>query len=464
MSGTHQAVIVIHGMGEQRPMTTLRSFAEAAIPQPADPGDVRYRSKPDDVSKSFELRRYDVPSTGNRPATHLYEFYWADKMTGTKLRHLLPLMRALMLRWPWKIRGSVRPFWVIGWIVLAAVGLVVVMTIAQRGPLALLDSPGDLLSRLFGSGGPAGQNAGVEHSTVAGWLTLLAVLMLGTVQGFVIGSFGDVARYLDNKPGNVGVRHDIKAAARDVLKALHESGRYDRIVIVGHSLGSIIGLDMITNYWALVHDQHGRPATFSQDKLEALEALGPTLTPDQVEAYQAAQRDLWVEQRSVGVPWLVTDFVSVGSPLSHADWLMSSGRSQLMERFERSELLHNPPQIDDPRPYSFPNNYTSTAGPRTLFVLHHGAAFACTRWTNIWFPTKIGLFGDPFGGPLTKLFGPGIVDHPVTDGPRWVRRIPILAHVRYWRNPDPMPGTEHPSGHHITLLRDALDLDSDDWL
>ena len=216
---------------------------------------------------------------------------------------------------------------------------------------------------------------------------------------------------------------------------------------------------MITNYWAKVHDQHGRPKTPTHDRLQNIEELGPSLTTGQREEYRNAQRALWLEQRELGVPWLVSDFISVGSPLSHADWLMTSGRHPLGQCFERREILSNPPQPDRPDSDS-PYSYTLD-GTRDLFVLHNAAAFACTRWTNIWFPTKAGLFGDPFGGPVARLFGAGVADRPVTGGSRWPRRVPVLAHVKYWRN----PGCQNlADGDHIRLLREALDLDSRDWL
>ena len=46
-----QAVVLIHGIGEQRPMATLRGFVHALLPK----GE--YYSKPDDISDSFERRR-----------------------------------------------------------------------------------------------------------------------------------------------------------------------------------------------------------------------------------------------------------------------------------------------------------------------------------------------------------------------------------------------------------------------
>ena len=56
-----QAVVLIHGIGEQVPMATLRGFVEAVwttdpdVPKPHVPAQ-RW-SKPDQVSGDFELRR-----------------------------------------------------------------------------------------------------------------------------------------------------------------------------------------------------------------------------------------------------------------------------------------------------------------------------------------------------------------------------------------------------------------------
>ena len=40
------AVVIIHGIGEQRPMETLRSFVEAVLPDPPQGGE-KYFSRPD---------------------------------------------------------------------------------------------------------------------------------------------------------------------------------------------------------------------------------------------------------------------------------------------------------------------------------------------------------------------------------------------------------------------------------
>ena len=137
---------------------------------------------------------------------------------------------------------------------------------------------------------------------------------------------------------------------------------------------------------------------------------------------------------------------------------MARRGDDLEGRFARRELVRDPPQAepsDGAHPYSY-----STADPqRGPWHLHHAAPFACTRWTNIWFPAAAGLFGDPFGGPLAELFGAGVVDRPVTAGRWWVRRRPFLAHISYWSDPDEPP-QGYANGHHVRLLREALALDT----
>ena len=64
-------------------------------------------------------------------------------------------------------------------------------------------------------------------------------------------------------------------------------------------------------------------------------------------------------------------------------------------------------------------------------VLCSDGLFACTRWTNLFFPTRFGLLGDFVGGPLKEVFGPGIRDQAVTAR-GLVRRNSPVAHTSYW--------------------------------
>ncbi|MEM7233578.1 MAG: hypothetical protein AAF517_15490, partial [Planctomycetota bacterium] len=66
MSTKKQAVLMIHGIGRQHPMQTLRSFVKAVW---SDHGDIHNEfagdqawSKPDRLSSNFELRRLSTPT------------------------------------------------------------------------------------------------------------------------------------------------------------------------------------------------------------------------------------------------------------------------------------------------------------------------------------------------------------------------------------------------------------------
>src|SRR5690349_459332 len=75
-----QAIVVIHGIGNQRPMDTLRPFVDAVLNvDPRGENGARYYSKPDGLSSTFELRR--LQSRDSRPRTDYFELYW---------QHLVP--------------------------------------------------------------------------------------------------------------------------------------------------------------------------------------------------------------------------------------------------------------------------------------------------------------------------------------------------------------------------------------
>lgn len=441
-----QAVVVIHGMGEQRPQETLRAFIRAAVALPGQRSRLPYRKKINLIDQSG-LYWYEMPSSEDRPATRIFEYYWAKKMSGSKLRHLRPLGKILLRRLPWRVPGNLIAYYLMGWLLVLTVVLLAVYLVRRLGAFAELGGI-DGLKKLAERGGAA-----------AGW-TVVGVLVVGArVVKFAVDNFGDVARYLDDAPDNVEVRRAIKSGGLELLRKIQNSGEYDRIVLVGHSLGSIIALDLIKYLWA-EHAMHGTLDTPSQAALARVEKLGmmlaTTATPTAtlVKAYRDAQRELWLEQRRLGNPWLISDLVSVGSPLAHAEILLASTPDELVQRQTHWDIPRNPPQ-----PNGLGYRSRSPAGSPPTQVLHHGAVFACTRWTNIWTPAHAGLFGDPVGGPLTPLFGPGVLDCPVLAGPR-LRYVPVLAHLWYWR------GGCRPvvAGGAIDLLRRAIDLERTDWL
>ena len=60
-----QAVVIIHGIGEQRPMETLRAFVAGALGVDRDALKEFVFSKPDRIDDTLELRRLSVSTKEN---------------------------------------------------------------------------------------------------------------------------------------------------------------------------------------------------------------------------------------------------------------------------------------------------------------------------------------------------------------------------------------------------------------
>lgn len=433
-----QAVVLIHGIGEQRPMSTLRSFVDAVLSQTDNSPSTVY-SKPDLMSKTCELRRLVVEKSRSRPMTDFFEYYWAHHMDGTKLWHLWPWLRGILLRSRRSVPDQLKTVWEISWLLVVGIGILYVLRLQ------------------------ADDSSKTTYSLSS--LVLSAVFLL--FQGFAINYLGDAARYLSPLPSNISVRHKIRSEGIELLMRLHQSGHYDRIILVGHSLGGVIGYDILTHVWPQYNTSHAHSHLPRQRSLEQLESLGKNLSSspssEEIEAFQQAQRAIWLEQRQLGFPWLVTDFVTLGCPLAHAEILLAKDSEELEARQKQRELPCCPP-VADGKGYSFRVNYKlkeeADVSTRSIRVLHHAAQFAPTRWVNLYFPVKFGLLGDLVGGPLRQVFGPGIVDIPVTDG--WAQFAPLLSHTHYWRKPA-TPELFGPAPA-LAALCGALSLSSTNWL
>src|SRR6202049_3433469 len=119
-----QAVIVIHGIGEQRPMNTLRAFVTSVLklaPGASTNTDTEpaYYSKPDTFSDSFELRQ--LTTTYSRLRTDFFEFYWAHRMPVAPWSRIFEWLWLLVSRprasMPTKFRG----LWILSRIILTLI-------------------------------------------------------------------------------------------------------------------------------------------------------------------------------------------------------------------------------------------------------------------------------------------------------------------------------------------------------
>ena len=181
-------------------------------------------------------------------------------------------------------------------------------------------------------------------------------------------------------------------------------------------------------------------------------------------ALAEAQRAYGFELLENGNPWLVTDFVTLGSPLAHAELLLTRRRGELALRQRQRELPTSLPFLEYGKVFSYKHRYTSVgedgeASERILRVPNHAAVFAPVRWTNLYFPTRMLLFGDIIGGPLADTtkprsprFGPAIRDLPVKTR----AAFGLLSHTRYWREHAADAGLANAP---VTVLRAALSLD-----
>jgi len=156
----------------------------------------------------------------------------------------------------------------------------------------------------------------------------------------------DAALYLDGSPAGYKLRDQALQGTVELIKDLTEKGEYDRIIVVGHSLGSVIAFEALRIVWEQHFWNCFGVATSRQPALDALEATAKAMhvkagAPD-VKTFQERQLSLWREMRAHGNPWRVTDLITLGSPLAHAKFLMKA-RCPQYRRLPRPTLSTNRP-------------------------------------------------------------------------------------------------------------------------
>ena len=435
-----QALVIIHGIGEQRPMDTLRSFVDAvwthddSVHHRHSTAEGTVWSKPDKASGSFELRRLTTGKNTKGLRTDFFEFYWAHMMQGTTLAHVTSWARMLLFRRPSTVPRQLRAIWLI-----LIVAIVVSLGFLVYGALT------------------------IGHK---GWISILAGLFLMPALEFVLRKIvGDAARYLNPAPANIECRQRIRAAGVDLLNRLHKRG-YRRIIVVGHSLGSVIGYDMLTYAWVQHHKEIDGGKPKQKAALTALEALSRSSkiasgehisgrvdeTGFPTAAFQTKQGEYAAELRVAGNSWRVTDFVTLGSPLAHASVLLARDETALRSKQADRELPTCPPALETGGVFSF--DFSVSHGKRKVKrpVPHHAALFGPTRWTNLYFPARTLIFGDIIAGPLRNVIGPGVRDVCVHTK----LRRGLFTHTLYWTLPK-----GRIVAHHVRALRLALRLGED---
>jgi hypothetical protein len=479
-----QAVIVIHGMGEQMPMDTIKSFVRAVwetdeeITGKSRKDAAEVWSKPDVRTGSLELRRITTRESVSTKTfrdgvrSDFYELYWADLSGGSTWSHVRDWFMGLLVRNPVKrVPRKVFLAWLLLWflafLVMLLAAAAALPDTASIGGARLWDYPPLLWLSVF-----------------QGWqLVVFTAGIAFVISSFVVPYFGRVVRYTRAKPENIEARKKIRDRGLSLLADLHKSGDYVRVIIVGHSLGSIVAYDLISYFWAERLPSH--TVKEGTDEFQALCALeqacidvnhqaNPSVAV--LEKFAEAQRQFCRSLRLRPKPpkdkpddpdwrWLITDLVTVGSPLAHAEFLLANSKDDLESRKQAREFPTAPPvrepldsetlkkarqaklPIDecDPRLMCFP------IGEQT-WQLHHAAPYAAVRWTNIHDPALLVFFGDMISGPVRPVFGPAVRDVNLKD----LRgQASVFTHTHYWSDKgcgsDSFP-------RQITELRQAIDL------
>ncbi|KAF0136826.1 MAG: hypothetical protein FD152_872 [Xanthobacteraceae bacterium] len=586
------AVLVFHGIGDQRPMETMLGVVDAVLGEPDEPGAIGRWIKPY-VGKDgfFDLKSVSTKAVGDEGRRYdFFELYWADKMSGTRLVAVLLWLCDLAKRdrkslppdamWIWyaivglmtgAMMAAVHLVWVIGlnltatspgilqqramaaaepvaaaflafglaaaavvWLclgkgwraalavllgfaLLAFIGYwngIALLTLipvlaglfiflgprAAIGGMAVVATValvivlwGPFLALVFGIRSATGSLTNVQAAfdlvfltvtfkAAAPWLLGFLALFLALAAIFLVPYVGDCARYLRDAPDNIEARNRIRQLGLEVLADLHkrQSGgrpRYDRIVVVSHSLGTVIAYDVLRAFFVKqvsslqltdkmiqtfkpidqMPDDALRSTTFRLSEQDG----GPNWAPASGDAagtalaYQAAVRWTFAtfcqEQQAsfdnglAASPWRISDFVTIGSPLTHAALLMTEdgNRDSLSKKVELREFPVAPPahsQGETGRVLFGRDGSDDGRSPDLRPRLQHSAMFALTCWTNLYFSQRFVVKGDFIGGPISDRLSPGTVNVPL--------RTTLLGgyfnHTHYWqREPDRKAATEH---------------------
>ena len=460
MSGKKQAVVVIHGMGEQLPMQTIRDFVKGVWMKDSSIQAPHFWNKPSTVCQSFEQRRLTtndpiVAGTDIRLSrTDFYEYYWAHHTVDSTLQHLKGWFFSLIWRNPKHIyRHHKRTLWPI-FLILWTMLISVVVYVINRQIFTLEDADKKPIAEVCSTFSTACWQTIGPPLLELGGAALLAAITL-----FLVQYFGDVARYVSAAPANIDIRQNIRQGGIELLERIHGTGEYQRIIIVGHSLGSIIAYDILNHLWARHNkfpDKNGQETPLSATAIKLCDELQLLSLDTDSDIKQAMYRDkqhaLFNELKTTDPAnnWLISDLITLGSPLTYADVLLFENEQQLNLRKLDREYPTSPPVCENQRFYY----------GQTDKYLHHGAVFAPVRWSNIYSKTYALIFGDIISGPVSPQF---------SYLPDWKKKTnqqkmtPIKEIELKWRLSDGFTHTKYwqvdtTRNQHLVALRKELNL------
>jgi hypothetical protein len=229
-------------------------------------------------------------------------------------------------------------------------------------------------------------------------------------------------------------------------------------------LGTIIGYDILRQTFAdiakfampiAVNDRKTHAQPKKRIRLENyLNSAASGEKEFDLDTFRKMQAECYEELRNLGHPWIISDFVTLGSPLTHAEFLMCYNEDDLRHQQEQRIFPTCPPMLEpdtskDAGKFSYPSQLEDDTGNTIKFNhLHHAAHFGFTRWTNLYSEAKYILFGDVISGPLADHFNAAprnsgakvslsgirdIVVMPTNERKKNGVSTPFFTHNNYWK-------------------------------
>ncbi|MGD9100246.1 MAG: hypothetical protein PVF45_07170 [Anaerolineae bacterium] len=244
------AFVVIHGAGAHRPFKRLDDFVRGfwQVLQGPNP-NVQWRHKLQRHEGWIES--YVSLAVEGKPALDFYEYYWDCYMD-----HEINLVD--VIRWFDLVSSGAKKFYR--------------AKPEDRGPRA-----GEYLKLL----GPVGRLLGGLYRLRITRIPVLGTsltLFLNRLSRRVVELAGDVVIYVeaDVRSQNYAIRQKVLRGAVEELKLLLEAGRYDQVIVAGHSLGSLISYDALNRITLDVNAGGGIPLKEAQ-KIAGLVTFGSPL-------------------------------------------------------------------------------------------------------------------------------------------------------------------------------------------
>jgi len=277
------AMLVTHGMGQQVPYETLSAIGQALVTE-----HTKMRSKapsPDVNVRRVTLTRADgAPevsraevclhdAAGEPVDVHIYESYWAP-LTEGQISFLETVQFLYSAAWNGikaclscgygKQRGRGFERWMFGGFHLMKIKTWTLLTLlALVASISLLVLPAFLM---FTPTGWAALKWVGAHSLT--WFLAMSPIMQGVViagvlalavvaywvRYFIVEFAGDVAIYVSSYKVSRfdAIRNSILKEANSIARQVYSAGfvddreqKYDSVVVVGHSLGSVISYDLL---------------------------------------------------------------------------------------------------------------------------------------------------------------------------------------------------------------------------